>query len=79
MTELKLGIYQHYKGGKVKVLQIANHSETLEKFVVYEVLYECKTYGKGSIWIRPLKMFLENFSINDKSIPRFKFIEFSSK
>jgi len=39
MIELKLGIYQHYKGGQVKVFQIATNSETLEKFVVYEALY----------------------------------------
>ena len=75
MTELKLGIYQHYKGGKVKVLHIANQSETLEKFVVYEALYECRTYGKGSIWIRPLTMFKENVKVDDKLIPRFKFVE----
>lgn len=75
MTEIKLGIYQHYKGGKVKVIQIANHSETLEKFVVYEALYECRTYGKGSIWIRPLKMFKETVKVDSKLIPRFKFLE----
>ena len=75
MENIKLGIYQHYKGGKVKVIQIANHSETLEKYVVYEALYECSTYGKGSIWIRPLKMFVENVEIDNKLIPRFKFIE----
>jgi len=75
MEELKLGIYQHYKGGKVKVLYIANHSETLEKFVVYEALYECKTYGKCSIWVRPLSMFKENVKVNGKLVPRFKFIE----
>ena len=46
MDNLKIGIYKHFKGGKIKVLHIANHSETLEKFVVYEVLYECRTYGK---------------------------------
>ena len=76
MEDLKLGIYQHFKSGKVKVLHIANHSETLEKFVVYEALYECRTYGKGSIWIRPLKMFKEKIIVVDgKEVPRFKFVE----
>ena len=74
MTELKLGIYKHYKGGMVKVLYVANHSETLEKFVVYEALYKCKTYGKGSIWIRPLTMFQENVKVEGQEIPRFKYI-----
>jgi len=73
--ELKLGIYQHFKGGKVKILHIANHSETLEKFVVYKALYKCRTYGKGSIWIRPLKMFKEKVIVEGKKIPRFKFVE----
>ena len=75
MKEIKPGIYKHFKGGKYKVLQIANHSETLEKFVIYEVLYECRTYGKGSIWARPLDMFKEDVEVNGKTVPRFKFIK----
>lgn len=73
--EPKPGMYKHYKGGTVKVLYVANHSETLEKFVVYEALYECRTYGKGSIWIRPLEMFMEDVEIDGKKIPRFEFVE----
>ncbi|MDD3498680.1 MAG: DUF1653 domain-containing protein [Candidatus Moranbacteria bacterium] len=75
MTELKIGIYKHYKGGEVKVLHIASHSETLDKYVVYEALYECRTHGKGSIWVRPLSMFQENVKVDGKEIPRFKFIK----
>ena len=75
METLKLGIYQHYKGGQVKVMYIANHSETLEKLVIYEALYECRTYGKGSIWARPLTMFKESVEVDGKSMPRFKFIK----
>ncbi len=75
MENLKLGIYQHFRGGKVKVLHIANHSETLEKFVVYEALYECRTYGTGSMWIRPLKMFTEDVVVDGKKVPRFKYVE----
>ena len=74
MADLKLGKYQHFKGGIVEVLHIASHSETLEKFVVYKALYECKTYGKGSIWIRPLKMFKEKVIVDNKKVPRFKYI-----
>ena len=75
MTELQQGIYQHFKGGKVRVLHVANHSETLEKFVVYEALYACRTYGKGSIWARPLKMFTEKVTVDGKEVPRFTFVE----
>ena len=36
---LKRGIYQHYKGQLYQVFNVATHSETQEKFVVYQCLY----------------------------------------
>ncbi|MEK6902297.1 MAG: DUF1653 domain-containing protein, partial [archaeon] len=36
--DVKLGLYQHFKGGNYRVVGIARHSETLEKMVVYESL-----------------------------------------
>lgn len=54
MRELKIkGIYKHFKGDYYLVEDIANDSETKEKFVVYRRLY-----GDTSLWIRPLDMFL---------------------
>ena len=54
MQELKInGIYKHFKGDYYLVVDIANHSETKEPYVVYRRLYE-----DGSLWIRPLDMFL---------------------
>ena len=54
MRELKIhGIYKHFKGDYYLVEDIANHSETKEKYVVYRRLY-----GDGDLWIRPLNMFL---------------------
>lgn len=54
MRELKInGIYKHFKGDYYLVVDIANDSETKEKFVVYRQLY-----GEGKLWIRPLDMFL---------------------
>lgn len=54
MRELKInGIYKHFKGDHYLVVDIANHSETKEKYVVYRRLY-----GDGSLWIRPIDMFL---------------------
>ena len=54
MRELKIkGIYKHFKGDYYLVEDIANDSETKEKFVVYRRLY-----GDNSLWIRPLDMFL---------------------
>lgn len=68
-------IYKHFKGGTVKVIDIATHSETLERYVVYEALYDCRTNGYGSIWIRPLSMFVENVEFEGKIVPRFELNE----
>ena len=66
---LKLGLYEHYKGNKYRVLGIAIHSETLEELVVYKALY-----GEKLIWVRPLKMFLEIVKINGEVKPRFLYL-----
>jgi len=72
MSELKIGKYKHYKGNFYKVIGVAKHSETLEDLVVYECLYD---NPKSKLWIRPLKMFIEEVEINGKKVPRFEFIE----
>ena len=73
--KFKLGKYRHYKGGIVKAINVAYHSETVEEMVVYKALYECRTFGKGSIWVRPKKMFLEKVNFKGKKVPRFKYID----
>ncbi len=60
------GIYRHYKGNEYELLYIANHSETLEKMVVYKALY-----GDGDIWARPLSMWDETVIVNGKEVKRF--------
>lgn len=65
--DLKPGKYQHYKGGMYEVVGVAHHSETLEELVVYRALYD-----QGSLWVRPLKMFLEEVEIDGQSVLRFK-------
>jgi len=67
---LKLGKYKHYKGGEYSVIGVAKHSETLEDLVVYKALY-----GEELIWVRPLKMFLEEVEVDGKKIPRFSSVE----
>lgn len=63
---LKLGKYKHYKGKEYEVIALAKHSESLEDVVVYRALY-----GDNQVWVRPLKMFLEQTEIEGKSVPRF--------
>ena len=66
---LKVGKYRHYKGKEYEVIGIAKHSETLEELVVYQALY-----GERGVWVRPVKMFLEEVEVDGKKIPRFKYI-----
>ena len=52
------GIYRHFKGDLYLVEDVAYHSETDEKYVVYRALY-----GDAKLYIRPYDMF---FSKVDK-------------
>jgi hypothetical protein len=74
MEEIKPGIYRHYKGKEYRVLGTGFHSETLEKMVFYQALYESEDFGKDIFWARPVEMFLESVEIEGKSIPRFLYI-----
>jgi hypothetical protein len=74
MSELKLGKYQHFKGGFYNVLGVAKDSENLEEFVVYIHHDPVKGEKEKSMWIRPKKMFLEDVIVEGKKVPRFKFV-----
>ncbi len=67
---IKPGKYQHFKGKFYEVIGTAQHSETLEEYVVYKALY-----GEQKIWIRPAKMFTEIVEKDGKQIPRFLIME----
>lgn len=69
MTELKAGIYRHYKGNEYQVIDTARHSETEELLVVYRPLY-----GERALWVRPLEMFIEEVEVNGQLQPRFSFL-----
>ncbi len=71
MKDLKKGLYEHYKGEKYRVIEVAKHSETLEDMVVYEALYENEI---SKLWVRPLAMFLEEVEIDGKKMPRFRYL-----
>lgn len=63
---LKPGTYRHYKGGVYEVLGVSRHSETLEELVVY------RAQRDGSLWVRPLAMFLETVEVDGRTVPRFE-------
>ena len=54
MREIQLKrVYRHFKGDYYLVEDLARDSETGELCVIYRKLYD-----DGSLWIRPLSMFL---------------------
>jgi hypothetical protein len=65
MREVLIGrVYHHFKGHDAKVLNIALHTETEEKMVVYE------HSDTGQIWVRPYEMF--NGLVDKEKYPEVK-------
>ncbi len=67
--ELRPGRYRHYKGRDYLVIDVATHSETEERLVVYRT-----DYGDHSLWVRPLDMFVETVEVDGRTVPRFNYI-----
>lgn len=66
---MKKGIYRHYKGNEYELTDIAIHSETLEKMVVYRALY-----GEQKLWVRPANMWEEEVEVEGRKVKRFEYI-----
>lgn len=69
VMDIKVGKYRHYKGNLYEVIGVANHSETLEKMVVYRALY-----GERELWVRPASMWNEIVTVEGKNVLRFTYI-----
>ena len=79
MREIKInGIYRHFRGDYYLVQDVAIHSETKEKYVVYRALY-----GDTGLYIRPLDMFLSEVDHekypNEKQKYRFELQDIESQ
>jgi hypothetical protein len=68
-SDIKQGVYRHYKGNNYRVLFVAKHSETAEDMVVYQCLY-----GNYGYWVRPKSMFEEDVMVDGKMVKRFEYI-----
>lgn len=78
MEVIKNRVYRHFKGDSYLVVDIAIHSETKEKMVIYRALY-----GEGLLYARPYDMFTslvdrEKYP-NVKQKYRFELQEIESK
>jgi hypothetical protein len=71
-SDIKKGVYQHYKGGIARVIDVAKHSETGEVFVAY--YHKESETGKTILWVRPISMFKENVIIDKVEQPRFRYL-----
>jgi hypothetical protein len=62
--------YQHYKGGRYRVLHLAKDAGTTEDVVVYQNVEDLV------IWVRPLAEFKEQVMVQDTQVQRFTKIDF---
>lgn len=60
--------FEHFKGGKYKLIGFGKDSETLEDVVIYQAMY-----GASQIWVRPYEIFFSKVTLPDGTeVERFK-------
>lgn len=83
MKQPQKGFYYHYKHDPTlgfnnyayEVIGLARHSEDKTNLVMYRPLYESDYLGEAECSVRPLDMFMENVTVDGKTVPRFTKIE----
>lgn len=66
IDQIKGKTFRHYKGGIYTCIDIALHSEDCSPLVIYQA------HSDGTLWARPLEMFLEKIEHNEQIVPRFE-------
>ena len=69
MSEVREGVYRHFKGNLYWVICVAKHSETMEEMVAY-----CDITDEAKIWVRPISMWGEEVIADGEKQPRFRFL-----
>lgn len=74
----KLGIYHHYKSKDklYELIAIGRATENnYEEMAIYKALYDIPELGGDEVvFVRPLKMFMQNVIVDGKEIPRFEYV-----
>lgn len=68
-SQIKPGVYRHYKGQDYQVIGSARHSETEEVLVLYHPLYG--DVADREYWVRPLAMFTGTVNVGGTDMLRF--------
>ncbi len=71
-SDLKRGIYRHYKDKLYMVLGTVTHSETEDVMVLYAPMHQ--QAGEARLWVRPLAMFTETVETADGPVARFAYV-----
>ncbi len=66
---IKLGLYEHYKGNKYEVIEVAHDSHTLEEMVAHRALY-----GDNNLWVKKIDIWLKPEIISGKKVICFKYL-----
>lgn len=73
--EIKPGIYRHYKGNLYRVIGVGTHSDTSEKTVIYQGLYDDPELGHYPLFSRSYKVFIEAVEWEGKIMQRFLYVK----
>ncbi len=72
MQNISQGTYKHYKGGEYEVVGVGRIEATMEECVIYKMLYDTEDFPEGSLWVRPVTVFLEEVEVDGITVPRFQ-------